>query len=42
MKLKFTSRILKQHYFVVVITERKFKAFFIYIDIQTAIYRSEN
>jgi hypothetical protein len=28
MKLRFTSRILKQHYFVVVITERKFRAFF--------------
>jgi hypothetical protein len=37
MKLRFTSRILNQHYFFVVMTERKFKAFFIYIGVQTAI-----
>jgi len=36
-----TSQILKQRHFVVVMTEQKFKAFFIYIDVQSAVSDSK-
>jgi len=32
-----TSQIFKQRHFVVVMTEQKLKAFFIYIDVQSAV-----
>ena len=41
MKLRFTSQILKQRHFVVVMTEHKFKELFIHIDVQSAVSDSK-